>query len=454
MATSTLNTHKKLLPVPMFASIHHSDPFILIERQSKQLQNDLQVLLDAQSAGLSAGLPSVSNDSFSNRSSTPTPAHLTSPRAPMTIPVRQPPKKEISLRGARRGILKTMDGLLTLKEEERRIIGFELRSRREAVREADMFVTKQRGLESALSDMQGDQETLRVENLKRESRSLEKEILQLETRLSEMKARHGQIFNEITQLQNSIDSKLSSYKESLALVRKDAQNYLATPPIQPLLVNSADKPTFYSLHPKRRTLEMAKEHWQNESMELRKRKRNVDNEISALREGGEVWHKVISTISAFEKSMQEKTSQVSEKSRNGAVDTSIPDSIVRDMNDTMRQLESNLQLAEEKNWNLLICSIGAELEAFREGRSVFMEMLGYHDNEHSGNEGLTAVGNIPEELLRVTDSLSPQPHLEVDPGEHAENPLNNDIAHLSQDGPVRTNNNDEQDQVFLFSKLD
>ncbi|KMU78990.1 hypothetical protein CISG_07633 [Coccidioides immitis RMSCC 3703] len=452
MATSPLDKSGKLLPVPLSASVHHSDPFIFIERQSRQLQNDLQALLDVQSAGLSAGLSASSNDHTSTTSSTSSTSRLASPKATMTIPVRQPPKKKISLRGARRGILKAMDGLLTLKEEERRVIGFELGCRREALREVDNFVSKQNGLEIALSQMQGDRETLRMDSLKNESRALQKEIMALENRLAEMKARHRQIFNEITQLQNSVDSKLSSYKESLALVHKDTQNYLRSPPVQPLLTMFPDTPTFYALQPKRRTLEMAKEHWQHESMELRKRRRKVDHEIGALKEGEKVWHEVISTISTFETSIRKKMSRISE-SRLETGDRSIQDCIVRDMNDVIGQLAANLQVAEEKSWNLLICSIGAELEAFRQGRSAFMEMFDYHDKEATDDQGGTAVGNVPEELLRVTESPSPTPQPEP-PSNAPCSDVSDTVKSSPRCSPIRPSDDDEQDQVFLFSKVD
>ncbi|EEP77875.1 predicted protein [Uncinocarpus reesii 1704] len=310
MATPTLNKTSKLLPVPLSTAVRHSDPFVLIERQSRQLQDDLQLLLDAQSAGLSAGLSNTANDYRSTGSSTPTPSHLASPRTTMTIPIRQPTRKKISLKGARRGILKSMDELLTLKEEERRIVDVEIGHRRDAVREVDAFISKQKGLESVLTEAQREHESLRIQNLQRESRNLEKHIMDLENQLGEMKARHRQMLNEITHLQNSIDSKLSSYRESLALVHKDVQIYLQSPPIQPLRFTTSDTPTFYTLHPKRRTLEMAKEHWHNEGTLLRQRRRKADHEISALKEGGRTWHKVISTISSFETSMQKKMSQI------------------------------------------------------------------------------------------------------------------------------------------------
>src|SRR5207247_6152789 len=95
------NINRQLTSGPFELSILHHDPFLYIERQARQLQRDFQTLLDAQSAGLTAGLSrSAQDDILSNGSSTPTPSQLTSVQNAMTIPIRQPLKKKIGLRSA------------------------------------------------------------------------------------------------------------------------------------------------------------------------------------------------------------------------------------------------------------------------------------------------------------------------------------------------------------------
>ncbi|OAX84602.1 hypothetical protein ACJ72_01029 [Emergomyces africanus] len=90
------NSQKRLIPVPSDIAVRHYDSFLHIERQSRQLQRDLQTLLDAQSAGLAAGLSGSAGDgSTTNGSLTPTPTQLgSSPRNTLTIPVRQPSEEE------------------------------------------------------------------------------------------------------------------------------------------------------------------------------------------------------------------------------------------------------------------------------------------------------------------------------------------------------------------------
>jgi hypothetical protein len=50
--------------------------------------------------------------------------------------------------------------------------------------------------------------------------------------------------------------------------------------------------------------------------------------------------------------------------------------LLAEMDLVLDRLDSKLDLAEDRNWNLLVCCIGAELEAFREGREVLREVLG------------------------------------------------------------------------------
>ncbi|KKZ64346.1 hypothetical protein EMCG_09662 [[Emmonsia] crescens] len=403
------NSQKRLIPVPPDVAVHQYDSFLHIERQSRQLQHDLQTLLDAQSAGLAAGLSgSAGDDTTSNGSLTPTPTQLgSSPRNALIIPVRQPPKKRIGLRGARRGILKTMHTLLSLKEEERRLIDSELKKRRSAVKEVDNFVSKQSGLEKAIAEIQTKEGSLRVENLMREASTLETDIRELESKLLQMKARHRHILNEVSQIQNSVDAQLSSYKASLALVQTDVSKYLRSPPIRPLVPPSATPPPFYALNPKRRTLDMAKEQWVIEQSELRSRRRKIDLEIGALREGGGVWQKVVSDISSFEKLLRQEMQNLQLGSRllepQDGGDSSIAHGqiVLNDLDDTATQLETSLQLAEQKNWNLLICCIGAELEAFREAKRLLLEALPALKEANGMGAGLsketTALSLSPQE---------------------------------------------------------
>lgn len=370
----------------------HDNPLLYIERQSRYLQRQIQSLLDAQSDGLLAGMQSpvhVNNDVFSNASSTP-PASATGSRerSLRTIPVRQPPKKKIGLRAARKGILRSMSDLLSLREEEKRFLRRQIQQRQDAIEEVDMFANKKAGLEKTLSDLENDREGDRARKLKGEAKGLEYEIEELELKLADMKARHRHIIQEVSRIENAVDAKLSSYKESLSILDTEVRRYLETPPLQPLQ-HDVKKSSFYSLHPKRRTLELAREHWQTEQSELAKRQESVDMEIAALDDGGPVWQSVVKEITDFERRLREGMQQSLMLSKSsmlptdneGALKQEQGQQIVEDLEATTRVIEGKLELAEEKDWKLLVCSISTELAALREAQAMLKQTFGYTDQE-------------------------------------------------------------------------
>ncbi|KAJ9308842.1 hypothetical protein DTO271D3_7278 [Paecilomyces variotii] len=370
---------RRLKPLPVEASIHSHDPLLYIERQTKHLQRNLQTLLDAQSEGLLAVLSgSRQDDALSTTTLNPTPSVASSSRAP-TVPVRQPAQNKIGLRAARKGILKSMQELLTLKVEEQRILAVQSDERIDAIRQVDYFISKQKGLESTISTIQNDGDSQRCLELKDEARRLENDISELEIRLFEMKARHRTVVNEIAQVENSVEAKLSSYKASLSLLESEVRKYLRHPPLVPLSVEA----TFYSLSPKRRTLEMAKEHWTTERSELDKRKNGVRLEVGALKEGSAVWQDVVKDVTDFEKRLGEEMSRLLQGNSQlldtqdnlGESTGERAKAILKDMEDTTNRIEEKLDLAEEKDWKLLVCCIGAELEALREGRAMLLDLF-------------------------------------------------------------------------------
>ncbi|QGA20278.1 hypothetical protein EYB26_007980 [Talaromyces marneffei] len=372
------------------------DPLLYIERQSRYLQRQIQSLLDAQSDGLLASMQSpghVSNDIFSNASSTP-PASATGSReqSVRTIPVRQPPKKKIGLRAARKGILRSMSDLLSLREEEKRLLQRQIQQRQEAIEEVDTFASKKAGLEKTLTDLENDREGDRARKLKGEAKGLEYEIEELELKLADMKARHRHIIQEVSRIENAVDAKLSSYKESLSILDTEVRRYLEIPPLQPLKHN-VKRSSFYSLHPKRRTLELAREHWQAEQSELAKRQESVDMEIAALDDGGPVWQSVVKELSGFERRLRDGMQQSLMLSKSSLLPSDNEEArkqeqgkkIIEDLEATTRFIEEKLELAEEKDWKLLVCSIGTELAALREAQIMLKQMFGYTDQEDPEN---------------------------------------------------------------------
>jgi hypothetical protein len=382
-----------LKPAPLSASIvHHTDPFLPIDRAAKALERNIQAFLDAQSEGLSAGLGSGAQDDFSsNGSLTPTPSTSTpqSLARPKIIPVRQPQKKRISLAGARKGLAKSMKEFALVKQEEIKVLNEEETRREQALRSVDLFETKRAGLKDQIAKIQTEAGARHVNSLKAEAENLELEIKRLEDELAEKRARHRHLTNQAHQTENSVQSKLSSFEASLKMLDSEIKIFLKSPPIEQSL-QAGERHTvpagdFYSLNPKRRTLDLAKDHWVEEGAMLRDRKQDVAAEIAALKAGSDIWRRIVTEISGFEKWLQKETRELSNTQSAGPIDMS---STLTRMDGLIDLLEQQYQFAEENGWNLLLCCIGAELEAFREGKALLSRTLGLvQENDDGGSQG-------------------------------------------------------------------
>lgn len=375
---------KRLPPVPAATSMYHHDPLLQVERQTKYIQRNLQALIDAQSEGLLVGLARSQPDDLSDGSFTPASSAASQARPSSTTPARRTPVRKVGLRAARQGIFQSIYDLLKLREEERDILLSQTDERDNALREIQGFTSRKDGLEAAISSIHNDRENQQANQLQEEAHRLETDIRELETKLYEMKAKHRNLINEISHVDNSVAAKLSSYTESLSLLQSDIQSYLRDPPVRPLSRRSSES-TFYSLNPKRRTLDMAEEHWNTERELLRNRQHEVDAEILALEEGGGVWKQAISDVSGFEKRLRANMRHYIEI-QSSATDSNIArlsetmqevaTNVSEDLNKTTQRLESHLELAEKKDWKLLICCISAELEALREARGMLLPAFG------------------------------------------------------------------------------
>lgn len=428
------------MPPPTRASPYDNDPLPYIKRQSKYIEKNIQVLIDAQSDGLMAGLGGPQADCPSDTSNTPTSSEPGSPQRSSARPVKQSSGKKIGLRAARDGIFKCMRDLLELREEERETLAFRMTERKDALAEVNGFNLKAAGLEEAISTIQDSDENQRSRSLQEEARNLEADIRDLETKLYEMKAKHRHLVNEISQVGNSVDAKLSSYKTSLSILQSNIQKYLQNPPLEPLSFTTKET-TFYALPHKRRTLDMAQEHWSAEQTELQTRQAEVDSEIAALEEGGGMWKSIIAEVSGFEKrlktemcrSIQTGSQHINPDGPSGSKEeTGRAKAIIEDLENTTQRVEKQLGLAEDRHWNLLICCISAELEALREAREMLLnafnvseeDLWPHHDresakkNDHADNAGQEdsptdplSVDNPdpPADLLKDSNA-NPHPH--------------------------------------------
>lgn len=365
-------TRNHLQAAPLSASvIHHDDPFLPVERAAKALERTLQDLISAQSDALEATLPQDQPDDASSVGSpTPTPSLTSSPshgRGPRTTPIRQPRQEKISLKAARRGLERTMTQFAALKAEELQVLKAESQKRDEAMQKTRTFEEKKLALQSDFDSAVSDDTKAGAAALRSEAAKIEQEIQELETRLFELRTRHHHLVTQAEQHDNTVDSKLSSYKHSLTTVERDVRDFLRRPPVPCSLSNYDESHStrggMYALNADRRTLDMAREQWSREQDLLGQRKANIEHEQQAFRSGAELWKGVVEKITNFEKHLRQLLHEPSPDADAGA-DT------VQGLNELRRSLTTDYNTAEDHDWKLLMVAIGAELAALERAREL------------------------------------------------------------------------------------
>ena len=369
------------------------DPLLIIERKERAIQRELQVLLDAQSTGLVRGFGgTVGSDAASDAgSATPTTTSAAGRSREREegggyVPVRQPKKKVLSLRGARRGLLKDMETLAGVKEEESLVLDEEIKRRERVLERAKMWEKRMEAVRGELESYSdgrhdvrgGGEESTEILALQKEERDVDNETRDLEDRLMQLRARKNWLGERIREGINRREARLSSYRGALREVESDVKEFLRRPPVERSIVMGKEE-GFTALPPARRTLGMASEWWSKELAVLSDRKSAVEAEKGALEEGAEIWTSTIETVTAFEEDLRQQMAA------NKAQDNAALREQVGKMRDVIDKLERNLGIAESKHWNLLVCAIGAELEAFKEGEAILRGALGMRSS--SGERG-------------------------------------------------------------------
>ena len=231
---------------------------------------------------------------------------------------------------------------------------------------------------------------------------MQDEVYEVDTRLYQLKAKQRHLTSEISRVSNVVDARMSSYKASLSLLNKHVEQFLGSPPLTRRRRHGSNEPSsFLSLPPGRRTLAMAQQHWKDEAALSSRKLQDAEFERDALEGGAQAWEHVVSEVSKFETGLRRELRRLngpardlttskpalSRRSTTGPSgdddddkddddddDTAQPPiamgRVTSEMDRTMTLLERQLGLAEARGWRLLVCCIGAELEALREGMEV------------------------------------------------------------------------------------
>ncbi|KAH8899171.1 hypothetical protein GQ53DRAFT_836253 [Thozetella sp. PMI_491] len=402
-----------------------------LRRREGALQKELQDLLDIQSLGLTASLdPTASQqhlhlarsaEGTSALSSIPVIASSTPHRPRVAfeppdatasgevVPVRQPRQKPMGLRGARAGLSRSMALLADLKAEEDANLTSALSIRKRALAELRRLSAQKAGITEELRGLESNHEEPLANELRElgeEQAAVSTEITELEERLVGLRTRKRWLTGRIEDVRNRREAGLSGYRGALKDVDGRVSAILRRPPINPLDLEAIGIPgnshsegtaasvaldrvdqspggvEFLRMRPERRTADMAKDWWESEVRILEGRKSEVDKDRSALEEGGEVWKQTMKLVSDFERGLREEISRHPQSDGDGESKASVnsPERAMHSqlgkMAEVVAGLEEHLRKAENEGWNLLICAIGAELEAFREAEEMLREALG------------------------------------------------------------------------------
>ena len=434
----------------------------------------MQHLLDLQAAGLIAGLggrpPAGSDfdDHSDAGSSTPTGTFYSTatsksrmvnslhipPRANAdgtVIPVRQPKKsKPPGLRAARTGIRKSMLAFASLKAEEDVHIDEALAQRKKALLQLDHLSSLRDDVTDKLHSWEDDEEEATGQELRQletDYDSLSRDIHAMEEKLVGMRNRRRVMKAQMEDVRNRREAGLSSYRGTLREVEKDIRAVMRHPPIQPLDPEILERSTttenederrgassgieFVRMIPERRTVDMARDWWQGEIAALEQRKTQIDTEHQALEEGGALWSEVMALVTDFESRLRSAMTIGSigaldgpdSASSKGKEKSHTQEDVIREqlplLEKSIAELESRMEKAESRGWNLLICAIGAELEAFREAHQLLRGVIADDEDGKGGDYGPPASEQSPK---APTDEDNGIEHEESD-----ENEVPNDL---------------------------
>lgn len=369
----------------------HEDAFASFERSEAAVRRQLQHLLDAQAERLVAGIgqPEASQDLRASSIHTASPA-----RYGKITPVRQPIGKPTSLRAARRGIRDSLLELAEIKQDELEACAVEIyRAERNHDTAAD-FEERQTKLWSEMEAIEKREKRKQRDQLLSEDAALQEQINIIEAQLSRLKDQRRAVRLQLEDITNSVDSKLSSYKQSIKLLESDISTFLRSQSGP----GGHDELSYLALAPQRRTIRMAREHALGEKQSLQSRQQKAKEESEALHEGLSVWRDTMTTVVNFESLLRAGISGLGPPNRDHDPNEDMQQ-LLLEMNNVIEDLESKAKLAEVRGWKLLVCSIGAELEAFKQGRNM---LRGVAQTVDQGEPF-----NAFEEVESVASTISP-----------------------------------------------
>ncbi|KAI4149978.1 MAG: hypothetical protein LQ340_004328 [Diploschistes diacapsis] len=397
-----------------------SDTLSAVSRQMSYVQQELQELLDAQSTGLLLGLgkepleePVLANQKpawVSVRAPSWSPHGptrlLSLPASPSALRRRGQDVPAMSLRKTRSSIHRALLQLSDLKASESSALAVQHESLITFLSLLENLASKKEGIENSIRNIEFDysgralgpgrdtqpSNSTSPIGLRDEEDRLSAEIHSFETRIYEMKARLAYVRRLRQAQDNKLAARVSSWKGALVEVDKSIQREVLQgrglegvyPSLRSTGRRKKDGQGVWALPHERRTTELVKEEVHGKAEEIAERRDGAEKEGRACAAGAKAWESILKKVEAVERKMSHEM-QMSSLSKTAEGEGLVEDAsseedghmkgVLSLMVLTIKDLGQELASAQRKGWNLLICAIGAELEALKEGRDMLLDAV-------------------------------------------------------------------------------
>lgn len=321
-------------------------PLHSLRQQSKHLTEQLQDLLDAQSTALMSG------GTFAP--APPKPPQQRGGRKGQGQGQGQGPPP-MSLGEARHGITRSMKELADIKDVESDIYASQVSDRQSLIKTVNTWGTKTKLLEAEIHSIEDGDEGRRMEALRTEKGELEAEIQRIRVHLAKMEDKLAAVSIQLSEGESVVGAKTSSYKAALAALKNKTSALLAS-------------------H-RYATPATAVESWTRECEALSEKRSQAGAEGGALRDGIVLWEDTLQLVGGFEELLRSHMATAAGGTGKRVNTADVKARILQDIEETIAKLEEILALAEGKNWKLLCCCVGAELQVFLEGREVMKKSM-------------------------------------------------------------------------------
>ncbi|KAK7753024.1 hypothetical protein SLS62_004973 [Diatrype stigma] len=331
--------------LPTNSRVQVDDTFKEIARRERQMQKELQRLLDAQAAAVEQKLfggqendtKSVTGTPNTSRSQSASYISTSSRREKSSrqhvIPVRQPAERRLTLGQTRSRIIGVMRMLADLKAEEDACIATALAERKAGLSKLGSLKTRHQQIKHDIQEIEKDPSdplTNDIRTIEGELQTVSGQIEEYRRLLRRAEQNKVDLERRLEEAKSEAASRLSGYKGALRECESGIRELVRRPNIRVLELAPSQSPTqdqgehdtgngngadqqrqqqyitgfeFFRLRPERRTLPMARDWWEGEVAALEGRRTVVERERAALEEGEAIWAEVIDTIQRHEEQL-------------------------------------------------------------------------------------------------------------------------------------------------------